>query len=141
MQAMGESYRKIATQFNTTPSTVYAIVKRFKSEQTVQIKPRKGRPAKLSKEERKYVILLLKRDRDITWKALATDIGVQVSVSTLRRVLGKHYSRKWRAIERIPLDKDTAHDRLAYCRDWLPFAEELLAVITCEYPSLGHAHS
>jgi transposase len=76
MQAMGESYRKIVAEFNTTPSTVYAIVKRFKSEQTVQIKPRKGRPAKLSKAERKYIILLLERDRDITWKALAADIGV-----------------------------------------------------------------
>jgi transposase len=30
MQAMGESYRKIAAEFSTMPSTVYAIVKRFK---------------------------------------------------------------------------------------------------------------
>jgi transposase len=128
----GKSYSALATQFNTTKSTVWNIVKRFQTDQTTSPKPRKGRPVKLTKAQRKYVILLLKRDRDIAWKALIGDAGVAVCVNTLRTAVGKHYSRKWRAIERIPLNKDSAFDRLAYCRDWLPNAAELLDVFTFE---------
>jgi transposase len=124
----GKSYGALATEFNTTKSAVWKIVNRFQTDQTISPKPRTGRPAKLTKEQRKYVILLLKRDRDISWKALVHDAGVAVCVNTLRNAIGKHYSRKWRAIERIPLDKDTAFDRLAFCRDWLPDVEELLGV-------------
>jgi hypothetical protein len=75
---MRANHIMIAAEFNTTKSTVFNIVKRFKSEETVQMKLRKGRPHKLSKAQRICIIILLKRDRDITWKALVSYTTVPI---------------------------------------------------------------
>lgn len=42
----GKSYRAVALEFNTSPSTAYAIFKRWKNNETLDSKPRKGRPKK-----------------------------------------------------------------------------------------------
>lgn len=44
----GKSYAQVAKEFNTTKSTVFAILKRWKTTQSVDPKPQKGRPQKLT---------------------------------------------------------------------------------------------
>ena len=59
----GKTYRAVARDWGTGPSTVYKIFKRWKAAQSLEKKPRSGRPAKLTKAEIRYITLLIKRNR------------------------------------------------------------------------------
>ncbi|KAL7952455.1 hypothetical protein V8C34DRAFT_118868 [Trichoderma compactum] len=50
----GKSYRAVALEFNTSPSTAHGIFKKWKNNQTFDSKPRKGRPKKLTPAEEAY---------------------------------------------------------------------------------------
>ena len=131
----GLSYRKVATEFKTTPSTTHAIFKRWKKDHTLENKPRKGRPHKLTKREIRYIILLIKKQRKITWKALIGSMGGKVTRRTLQRCISRVFARKWRSKERIPLSKETAKLRLQFARFWKPRVQELIQVVIFEVVS------
>jgi transposase len=124
----GKSYRAVATEFNTSPSTAHAIFKRWKNDHTVDPKPRKGRPKKLTPAEVRYITIMIKKNRRITWNALVGAMNGQVSRRTLQRALQKEFRRKWKAINRIPLSEETAASRLSFARAWKDNVEELMAV-------------
>lgn len=128
----GASHRTVATEFKTTPSTTHAIFKRWKQDKTLDNKPRKGRPQKLTKCEIRYIILLIKKQRNITWKALIGSMDGKVTRRTIRRCISKEFSRKWRSKERIPLSKETAKLRLQFARYWKPRVKELIKVFNLE---------
>lgn len=124
----GKSHRKVAAEFNTTPSTTHAIFKRWKEHKTLNKKPRPGRPNLLSRSERRYILLMIKRNRRISYKALIGAMHGQVSRSTIRRVIRQHYKRKWRSLQRIPLSPETARKRLQFARYWKENEDELMQV-------------
>lgn len=66
----GKSFAVIAKEFNCSKSAAYKIYQRWQNDNRITSKPRKGRPTKLTKAERKHIVLLLKRDRKITWDAI-----------------------------------------------------------------------
>ena len=131
----GISHRKVAAEFKTTPSTTYAIFKRWKEHKSLENKPRKGRPQKLTKSEIRYIILLIKKQRKITWKALIGSMDGKVTRRTIQRYMSKEFSRKWRSKDRIPLSKETAKLRLQFARYWKPRVDELIEVFILEVVS------
>jgi transposase len=124
----GDSYTRVAADFHTTRSTVRAIWRRWQEDGTVQKKPRSGRPRKLSEAEIRYITLLLKRDRKITWSALVGAVDSRVTSRTIRRALQREYKRKWKSIQRIEITEEVAEARLQFCHDWEGKEEELVEV-------------
>lgn len=128
----GSTYRDVAAAAKCSLGTVHYILQRWKSQQTLDKKPRTGRPKKLTIQQIRYVIITLKRDRRITYEALINYVGAPISRTTLRRVIRLHYGRKWRAMQRIPLSKETARQRLSWCQAWMEDIEELIEVCLFE---------
>jgi transposase len=128
----GRSYRDVAREARCSPQTVTSIYQRWINEQSLDKKCRSGRPRKLSFRQIQYLLISLKRDRRVTYQALTNFLGTQVSQLTIRRTIRRHYGRKWRAMQRIPLSKETARTRLSWCQAWKPNIEELLEVCRFE---------
>ena len=126
--SQGKTHRAVAAAFNTSLLTTHRIFKRWKEDATLENKPRSGRPPKLTEAEKRYIVLLVKRNRSITYSALVGAIGGRISRSTIRRCLRGSWQRKWKAIKRIPLSKRTAANRLSFVCYWLPKVEELMEV-------------
>lgn len=124
----GKSHRKVASEFNTTPSTTHKIFKRWKDEKTLRNKPRTGRPCILSKSEKRYILVMIKCNRRLSYKALIGKTHTKVSRSTIRRAIHDHYKRKWRSKQRIPLSPQTARKRLHFAQYWKDHQEELMRV-------------
>jgi transposase len=99
----GRSYRAVAKDAKTSPSTVHQIVQRWKTQRTLTQLRRTGRPKKLTVREIRLILITLKRDRRITHESLVNYLGGKCSRETLRRIVRLHYGRKWRAMQRIPL--------------------------------------
>ncbi|KAK5988525.1 hypothetical protein PT974_10008 [Cladobotryum mycophilum] len=114
----GESYRKVAEEFHTVPSTVHRIVKRYENNNTLRNRPRKGAPKKLTEAE----------ERQITWDALVNEVDGKVCSRTIRRALEHGCRRKWKAMERIEISEETAEERLEFARHWEGNEEELMEV-------------
>lgn len=128
----GKTHREVAAPFHTSPSTTHAIFKGWKNEQTLEIKPRSGRPSKLTKSENKYIILLTKRNRKITYAALVGAMGGRVSKTMIRRAINDKWRRKWKGMNRIPIARECAKKRLAFTRGWISDADGLMEVRTIE---------
>lgn len=124
----GKSFRAVARVFNTTPSTTHKIFHRWDHDHTLEKKKRKGRPLKLTPAERRYIIILTKRERSITWAALVGTMGGRVHRDTIKRTLRSYWKRKWKAMQRIPLDKESARARLSFAEGWIEDVAELMEV-------------
>jgi transposase len=128
----GKTHRQVAATFKTSPSTTHAIFKRWRNDQSLEIKPHIGRLSKLTKVEKKYIILLTKWNKKITYKALIGAMGGRVSKSTIRRVLNEKWKCKWKAMNRIPISRECSKVRLDFAQGWIPDIDELMEVFTIE---------
>ncbi|KAL2023907.1 hypothetical protein VTK56DRAFT_684 [Thermocarpiscus australiensis] len=86
--AAGKSERFVAGLFRVSPSTVHYAIEHWKKHHTFDSKPRSGRPQSLTRKEKRYIVMLVKRNRTLAKKALINTIG-----------------------KRIPLSKEVAKDR------------------------------
>ncbi|GBO16793.1 Transposable element Tc1 transposase [Araneus ventricosus] len=103
-QSSGKSVRNIAKLVNLPHSTVQYVIKRFKEENWIENKVRKGRPAKLTKRDQRFIIRkLVKNPRLIALKVFAEfseKFSTSISSETVRLVLraaglnGRSASRK-----------------------------------------------
>jgi transposase len=125
----GRSARAVAAEFNTTHSTVLSLKKRFEATNSIEYKPRPGRPSKLTKAEKRYIVRMVYKDREITWGALTNEVNKPVSVDPIRRVVRSHFKRKWKAMKRPKLTADAARVRLHWAQAWLEDIEELVEVL------------
>jgi transposase len=108
----GRSFRAVAKDAKTSPSTVDQIVQRWNSQRTLAQEQRPRRPKKLTVREIRMILITLKQDGRITYELLVNYLGGKISRETLRRIIRVHYSRKWRAMQRILLSKQTARQHL-----------------------------
>lgn len=130
--AAGQSQRAVARLFGVQRDAIARCIAHWLLYHTFESRPRKGRPEVLTKAEKRYIISLIKRRRDLAKKALISSIGKKVSYSTIRRVLRENNLKKWKAMKRIPLTSAVAKDRLDFAIDWLDKIEELLRVSTLD---------
>ena len=124
----GCSARRVAREFRTTHSTVLQTKKRWLESHKVTSRPRKGRPMKLSSTAQRYIIRMASQDRQISYNALLDATPNRVSRRTIRRLLRKHWGRKWKAIKRPKLDSESAAQRLSFAMYWISNTPELEAV-------------
>ena len=126
----GYSRKDLATQFRVNVSTITRTVKRWTDHGIFTSRPRSGPPEKLNRAEKRYIVRLIQKNARLGWKAIIQAAGVGIHSSTARRVVGKHYRRKWRARKRIQLTEAHAKERLSFARYWRRFEADLLAVRT-----------
>ena len=119
---------QLARQFFCHPNTITRTLQRFQATESLASRLRKGRPPLLNAAQRRYILMLVKRNPRMAWKALICGAPVPVSQSTIRRVLGGHYRRKWKAVKRIAISKDLARERFSWARYWKTRKQELLTV-------------
>jgi transposase len=132
--ATGVSQRRIAAEFNTTHSIVQRIKQRWENDHTLKNKVRKGHPKKLSGQAQRYIIRMIKSDRQIKYDALCAGTPGDVSSRTIRRFVRAYYGRKWKAVERPKITKEHARIRLQFCEFWLPRVHELIQACGFEKP-------
>ena len=89
---LGEGYRKLSQRFQLSVSTVRNIVRKWKTTGTVQVKARRGRPRKISNNQKRRMLRTVRVKPQTSNKDLQHDLaadGVTVHRSTIRRTLHK----------------------------------------------------
>lgn len=117
----GETKVKVAEDFGVNRSTVYDTFNHWSTHHHCETEPRSGRPSKLNRRDKRYILQLVRRNPRIGWKALVSDAPGGVSKSTVQRALREFYMRKWKSKKRIKLDKKGAQKRLKFAREWASF--------------------
>ncbi|KFA74189.1 hypothetical protein S40288_10380 [Stachybotrys chartarum IBT 40288] len=112
---------------------------RWENDNTLENKIRKGRPEILTETEKRYIIRAAKSDRAITYDALVDHALSSVSSRTIRRTVRRYFARKWKAMRRPILTKETAKLRLAWCRRWLPDVQLLFRAIFTDETTIQNA--
>lgn len=126
--AAGYTKQSLATLFGISRHAIRNTIERWDSHNTFDSRPRSGRPEALTPSEKRYILLMVKKDRRLARKALINAVGKKVSPSTIRRCLRAYHLRKWRAKKRIPLTKELAKDRYNFACNWLEKTDELVQV-------------
>lgn len=124
----GVTRKVLAAEFGCSLATISKTCKRIQLRRTVETKPRSGRPRKLSPSQARYMVQLVKRNPRMSWAALLGACPRPVVKSTLRKVLGPHYRRKYRSIKRIMLDQAKATNRLQHVKALKRKVQELMEV-------------
>ncbi|GBM92328.1 hypothetical protein AVEN_136372-1 [Araneus ventricosus] len=87
----GKSVRNIDKLVNLSHSTVQYVIKRFKEENRIENKVRKGRPAKLTKRDQRFIIRKFVKNPRFSALKVSAEFNEKFSSSitpeTVRRVL------------------------------------------------------
>ncbi|GBO37993.1 hypothetical protein AVEN_209798-1, partial [Araneus ventricosus] len=87
----GKSVQNIAKLVNLSHSTVQCVLKRFKEENWIENKVSKGRPAKLTKRDQRFIIRKFVKSPCLSALKVSTEFNEKCSTSispeTVRRVL------------------------------------------------------
>lgn len=116
----GKSLRSVAREFKTTHGTIQYIKQHWQLTHTTRDNPRSGRPEELTETEKRYIVRLAKKDPDVSWNCLRGESGTRVSARTIRRIVRRYFSRKWRAQQRPNITKEATRARLESARRQLP---------------------
>ncbi|KAI8401452.1 hypothetical protein FOFC_18321 [Fusarium oxysporum] len=65
---------------------------------------------------------------EITWNDVLLELGLDVSIRTLKRRLQSHWRRKWRSKRRIKLSEEDAKARLKHCEFWLRHLDDYIQI-------------
>ena len=115
----GKSQTDVAAHFHTTQGTVSKTKRRWEDHQSLQSRPRKGSPKKLSAIQIIRINSYISRHRDLTWQDVLLELDLDVSIRTLKRRLHSHWRRKWRPKRRIQLSEEDAKARLQRAQFWI----------------------
>ncbi|GBN88296.1 hypothetical protein AVEN_29979-1 [Araneus ventricosus] len=87
----GKSVRKIVKLVNLSHSTVQYVIKRFKEENRIENKVRKGRPTKLTERDQRFIIRKFVKIPRLSALKVSAEFNEKFSTSispeTVRRVL------------------------------------------------------
>ncbi|GBN74525.1 hypothetical protein AVEN_245289-1 [Araneus ventricosus] len=87
----GKSVRNIAKLVNLSHSTVQYVIKRFKEENRIENKVRKGRQAKLTKRDQRFIIRKFVKNPRLSALKISVEFNekfpTSISPETVRRVL------------------------------------------------------
>ena len=80
-------------------------------------KPRSGAPLKSTTRDRRRILYIVKKSPDATYAKIRLETGLELSNSTIYRILQSFNMEHWIAKKRPVLSKDHAKARLAWCED------------------------
>uniref|UniRef100_A0A3B3UP82 Uncharacterized protein n=1 Tax=Poecilia latipinna TaxID=48699 RepID=A0A3B3UP82_9TELE len=95
---VGEEYKKLSQRFNLSVSTVRNIVREWKITGTVLVKPRSGRPRKISESRR--IRLAVRQDTGQSFTQIKAITGADCSPITIRRHLREKGFRNKKHLQR-----------------------------------------
>lgn len=107
----GKGYKKISIRFGLSVSTVRNVINKWKLRGTVEVKPRSGRPKKISEKNANLLSTKAKENPHMTVKDLQeglADTGVMVHLSTVKRCLKKQGVCRRRKPDEASSDKPTS---------------------------------
>ncbi|KAK2036066.1 hypothetical protein LZ31DRAFT_419184, partial [Colletotrichum somersetense] len=90
----GRSYREAARTFNCSIGAVQNTINRFSTNHTFKSRPRKGRPEKLSRVEKKAIIRSTRINPPQTYAQLAKEWKHRVCLRTIQKALRQANYRK-----------------------------------------------
>lgn len=111
----GVSRKNIARTYRSSVSTIAGIVKRFESENRVQLIPQSGRPGKLSESDKFFIVSRLKESggnvsmqklRD----CLQSERGTIVHAETIRRFVRDYWRHQQRLLAATNIKEGTGND-------------------------------
>ena len=114
----GKPTSEIAATIHCDPRTIRKTVQREKDHHTVDSLPRSGGPKKLSDRTEDRIVRIARRKPKLTYTQLKYDAGVDVSHSTLKRILKAAGITNWRSRKRSILIEAHAKARLAFARNY-----------------------
>ncbi|KAK2028982.1 hypothetical protein LX32DRAFT_639492 [Colletotrichum zoysiae] len=85
----GRSCREAGRAFDCSPGSVQKTVQRFRASRTFTSAPRRGRPEKLTEEEKQAIARLAEGDNLPSYKELSGQLEGKVSLRTLKRAVQK----------------------------------------------------
>jgi len=92
--AAGRSERSVAELFRVSRDAITKAIDLWKTQRTFEIPRRTGCPSILTQKEKRYIITLVKRNRNLAKKALIEATEKKISYSTIKRCLRTHNLRK-----------------------------------------------
>jgi transposase len=114
----GCTHKELAQEFGCSRRTIRNTFNRWKNHNTTQSLPRKGRPEKLNRVEKRALIRAVRSDPKIEYELLQkTTHTTHVHRSTIYEVLKKKGLTKHRCMRRPKLTRARALLRLRFCRE------------------------
>jgi len=120
-RAWGLSYKQIARLLNKSPNTIGTTIAKEKDQLQGISKPRSGRPRITTSRDRRSIQRIVKKFPDASYAKIRAETGIQISDSTLYRILSDFNMEHWIAKKRPVLTKDQAKARLKWAeerKDW-----------------------
>jgi len=120
----GASGAVIASQLGRSKSAINKLIKMYKETGAVDVKPRSGRPKKLTDEDEENIITKVKKSRKFTAREIADYLNLQVSTATIKRALNRkgYYGRV--AAKKPFITAENARRRLEWCKQHTTLTEE-----------------
>ncbi|GBN59778.1 hypothetical protein AVEN_107053-1 [Araneus ventricosus] len=91
LHSSGKSVRNVAKLVNLSHSTGQYVIKRFKEENRIENKVRKGRPAKLTERDQRFIIRKFVNNPSLSALKVSAEFNenfsTTISPETVRRVL------------------------------------------------------
>jgi transposase len=99
-----------------TPSTVATTLNLNTLRTDGKSRPRSGRPPALSRRDRRLILRIIRRNPKLTYATLKVEAGVDVSKSTLYRMLKDEGITNWLAKKRPLITPEVAAKRLRWAK-------------------------
>ena len=116
--AFGHKPTEIARVLNHPLSTVKDTLNKTDSNNDYVTTPRPGRPRKYTPQDERYILRIVRREPKITYRQLVTDTQIQLSRSTLYRLLKRVGIKNWLAQKRPKLTEEHARLRLQFAHKY-----------------------
>jgi len=121
MRESGRTLRETAEALHQPLSTVKTTLRRASIRTEGISQPRSGQPLKSTARDRRRIFFIIKRFPDATYAKIREETGLELSNSSLYRILQDFNMKHWIQKKRPLLDADHARARLDWClevRNW-----------------------
>jgi len=115
------THPQIARLMNKSPNTISTSILEEKTRRDGITKPRPGAPQKTTARDRRRILYVVKKSPDATYAKIRAETGINISNSTIHRILDSLNMDHWIAKKRPFLSKDQVKARLAWAeerKDW-----------------------
>ena len=143
----GLSLGSISKRLNMPRASVQTIIQKYKSLLTTETLPRSGRKRKLTVADERLVVRKVRMNPELTTKEIAHYLeasGMNVSTSTIKRILHKNELKGCRARKKPLLHQRHRKARLKFARDHkdkdLTFWKHVLWSDETKIELFGHNH-
>ena len=117
----GEKKSEIAKRFRVSRNTVYETIHRFNETNSTQSRPRSGGPRALSARDERLLLRTVKKEPKLTYNGIIQQTKLNVSRTTIRRILKQYGIKKKIAAKRPLLSTAMAEKRLAFANKMADF--------------------